>query len=69
MNIPSEPTTTTIQRGVIIHCWVDDVTAATEKARAAGATVLRELTAMDFGMESAWAQVDNRPIVDLTQPL
>lgn len=68
LNVPSE-TTTTVQQGVIIHCWVDDVAAATDKARAAGATILREPTTMDFGMESAWAQVQDGPIVDLTRPV
>lgn len=68
LNVPSEPTTA-IQQGVIIHCWVDDVPAATERARAAGATILREPTAMEFGMESAWAHVDGGPIVDLSRPL
>lgn len=68
LNSPSEPTTT-LQEGVIIHCWVDDVTAATERARAAGAVILREPTVMDFGMESAWARVDGGPVVDLTRPV
>ncbi len=68
LNVPSEPTTA-VQQGVVIHCWVDDVSAATELARAAGAAILREPTAMDFGMESAWAQVADGPIVDLTRPL
>ena len=73
LNVPGEPTAAVqqavVQQGVIIHCWVDDVPAATEQARAAGAAILREPTAMDFGMESALAQVDGGPVVDLTRPL
>ena len=68
LNVPSE-STTALQQGVLVHCWVDDVTDAANKARAAGAIILREPTAMDFGMESAWAQVQDGPIVDLTRPL
>lgn len=62
---PSE-STTDLQQGVLLHCWVDDVSAAT--AGAAGAAILREPTTMDFGMEPAWAQVEGGPIVDLTRP-
>ena len=68
LNAPGEPTTH-VQQGVLIHCWVADVAAAAERARAAGATILREPTVMDFGMESAWAQVTGGPIVDLTKPV
>lgn len=68
LNVPSE-TTTALQQGVVVHCWVDDVTSAANKARTAGATILREPTAMDYGMESAWVQVQDGPIVDLTRPL
>lgn len=67
LNEPSDATID-VQQGVLLHCWVDDVSAATAKARAAGAVILREPTTMDFGMESAWAQVDGGPIVDLTRP-
>ena len=68
LNVPGAPTTD-VQQGVVVHCWVEDVSAATEHARAAGATILREPTEMDFGMESAWAQVEGGPIVDLTRPV
>lgn len=68
LNVPSIETTE-IQAGVVLHCPVDDVSAATERARAAGATILREPARMDFGMESAYAQVDGGPVVDLTRPL
>ena len=67
LNVPGGDTSR-IQQGVVVHCWVDDVSAATERARAAGATILREPVTMDFGMESAWAQVMGGPIVDLTRP-
>ena len=68
LNVPSTPTTT-VQHGVIIHVEVEDVTRAAEQARSAGATILREPTEMDFGMESALAQVEGGPIVDLCRPL
>lgn len=68
LNVPTEPTTA-VQQGAIIHFWVDDVSAATERARASGAAIMREPTAMDFGMESALAQVEDGPVVDLTRPL
>jgi predicted enzyme related to lactoylglutathione lyase len=68
LNVPSEPTVE-VQQGVIVHCQVEDVTAAADLARAAGAAILREPTRMDFGMESAWTQVEGGPIVDLTRPL
>lgn len=68
LNVPGEPTTDE-QQGVVVHCWVDDVSEAAERARAAGATILREPTEMDFGMESAWARVEGGPIVDLTRPI
>jgi predicted enzyme related to lactoylglutathione lyase len=68
LNGPSEPTTA-LHEGVIVHCWVDHVTAATERARAAGAVILREPAAIDFGMESAWVRGDGGPIVDITRPI
>ena len=68
LNVPSQPTTA-LQQGVVVHCWVDDVATATATARTAGATILREPTVMEFGMESAWAQVQDGPIVDLTRPV
>ncbi|GAA4425104.1 hypothetical protein GCM10023169_22420 [Georgenia halophila] len=58
-----------VQCGGVVHCQVPDVSAATERARASGATIVREPTRMDFGMESAYAQVDGGPIVDLTRPI
>ena len=64
LNEPSEPTTE-VQQGVIVHEFVDDVSAAAERARSAGAAILREPTVMDFGLESAWARVDGGPIIDL----
>ena len=66
LNEPSEPTTE-LQQGVIVHEYVDDVRVAAERARAAGATILREPRVMDFGLESAWARVDDGPVVDLTR--
>lgn len=54
--------------GVIIHHQVEDVAAATERARAAGATITREPTKMDFGTESAYALVAGLTI-DLHRPL
>ncbi|GAB3917023.1 hypothetical protein GCM10011575_32780 [Microlunatus endophyticus] len=68
LNEPGEPAAES-QQGVIIHCWVDDVSAAAAGARAAGAEILREPTVMDFGMESAWVRVEGGPIVDLTRPV
>lgn len=68
LNAPGEPAKD-LQQGVIIHCQVDDVTGAADRARAAGAEVLREPTVMDFGMESAWVRVQGGPIVDLTRPV
>lgn len=67
LNVPGEPAAD-LQQGVVVHCWVDDVIAAAARAREAGASILREPTVMDYGMESAWAQVDGGPIVDLTRP-
>lgn len=67
LNVPGEPASD-LQQGVVVHCWVDDVTGAATRAREAGASILREPTVMDYGMESAWAQVDGGPIVDLTKP-
>jgi predicted enzyme related to lactoylglutathione lyase len=68
LNVPSD-LTDQVQRGVLVHCQVDDVPAAAERARAAGATILLEPTRTDFGTESAWAQVEGGPIVDLSRPL
>ena len=68
LNVPSDATTA-LQQGVVVHCWVEDVRSAADRARAAGATILREPAAMDYGMESARAQVQDGPIVDLTRPL
>ena len=68
LNTPQKPTKET-QRGIVLQLDVDDVGAATERARSAGATILREPTEMDFGTESALAQVEGGPIVDLSRPL
>lgn len=68
LNVPADPSDD-LQQGVIVHAWVDDVVAAVDRARAGGAVILREPTRMDFGMESAWAQVEGGPIVDLTRPI
>lgn len=54
---------------VVIHCFVDDVTAACERARAAGAEILREPEVMPFGLESAYARLPGGPVVDLTRPV
>ena len=68
LNVPSE-LTDQVQQGVLVHCQVDDVRAAAERARAAGATIVLEPTRTDFGTESAWAQVEGGPIVDLSREL
>lgn len=68
LNVPAD-SGDALQQGVVIHSWVDDVVAAASRARARGAVILREPTRMDFGMESAWAQVEGGPIVDLTRPI
>ena len=39
--------------GVVLHFKVDDVPAATDRVRGAGARVIREPTRMDWGWESA----------------
>ena len=68
LNVPSE-TTPLVQQGVVLHYTVDDVAAAANRARAAGADILREPTKMDFGLESALAQIEGGLIVDLTRPI
>lgn len=68
LNVPSGITSHT-QQGTLVHYQVEDVATAVEHARAAGASILREPTHMDFGVESGWAQVDGGPIVDLYRPL
>jgi predicted enzyme related to lactoylglutathione lyase len=68
LNVPADRSDR-LQQGVVIHAWVDDVDAAVNRARAGGAVILKEPTKMDFGMESAWAQVEGGPIVDLTRPI
>lgn len=68
LNVPSDSTDPTVA-GTVLHVQVADVEAATERARAAGAEILREPTRMDFGTVSAYARVAGGPIVDLTRPI
>jgi predicted enzyme related to lactoylglutathione lyase len=58
-----------IVAGCVLHVRVDDVSSSLERARAAGADVLREPTVMDFGAVSAYARVEGGPVVDLTRPV
>jgi predicted enzyme related to lactoylglutathione lyase len=67
LNLPSESTPELVS-GCVLHVAVEDVAAALERARTAGAEVLREPTIMDFGAVSAYARVHGGPIVDLTSP-
>jgi predicted enzyme related to lactoylglutathione lyase len=67
LNVPSESMEMTVA-GCVLHVQVADVEAATERARAAGAEILREPTTMDYGAVSAYARVSGGPIVDLTRP-
>ncbi|MFT3944505.1 MAG: hypothetical protein QM705_11905 [Ancrocorticia sp.] len=64
LNGPSQETSA-LAEGVVLHVEVDDVRQATEQARKAGASILREPTLMDFGVESAYAQVPGGPVIDL----
>ena len=51
-------------RGVILHCEVPNVDRALARARAAGATVLRETAPTDWGWESAMIAGPDAIVID-----
>ncbi len=55
--------------GIILHVQVEDVSAALETARAAGAAVLLELTQTDWGTESAMIAGPEGVTIDFFRPL
>ncbi|MGC4107654.1 MAG: VOC family protein [Thermomicrobiales bacterium] len=55
--------------GVILHCEVPDVGAALDRARQAGATVLRETGPTDWGWESAMVAGPEGIVIDFYRML
>lgn len=52
-------------RGVILHVAVDDVAAAADRARAAGATILQQPMTTDWGWESCLIAGPAELVIDL----
>lgn len=61
---PADPPTKPA-RGVILHLEVDDVDAATERARGQGIAILREPASTDWATYSAWIAGPEESVIDL----
>ena len=63
------PVAMPVVAGVILHHLVEDVDAAVERARQAGAVVVHGPIDMDFGMRSAILQGPGGLMLDLYRPI